>query len=78
MTASSLDQENDKLIFENRRRGSCTRRRGGIMRKAISLVILTVLIGLGLSQAFAQSADQQKQKWSGKQRDCVERGNCPK
>jgi hypothetical protein len=78
MTASLLDQENDKLTFEVVEDEVVPERRGGIMRKAITLVILTVLIGSGLSQAFAQSADQQKQKWSGKQRDCVERGNCPK
>jgi hypothetical protein len=27
---------------------------------------------------FAQSTDEQKRKWKDKQRDCVERGNCPK
>jgi len=49
------------------------------MRKVLCLFLFTAFVGLGLSQAFAQSADQQKQKWGGgKQRDCVERGNCPK
>ena len=52
---------------------------GDNVRKAISLLLFTAFIGLTLSQAFAQSTDQQKQKWGGgKQRDCVERGNCPK
>jgi hypothetical protein len=27
---------------------------------------------------FAQSTDEEKRKWKGKQRECVERGNCPK
>jgi hypothetical protein len=48
------------------------------MRKAFNLFLFTVFVGLAVSQAFAQSTDQQKQKWGGKQRDCVERGNCPK
>jgi hypothetical protein len=48
------------------------------MRKVIGLFFLILFAGFTVSQVFAQSADQQKQKWSGKQRECVEKGNCPK
>jgi hypothetical protein len=49
------------------------------MHKAIGILLTTLYVGLTVSTAFAQTtAQQQKDKWSGKQRTCVETGNCPK
>jgi len=48
------------------------------MHKAIGIFFVSLYAVLTMSSALAQTAQQQKDKWSGKQRDCVERGNCPK